>query len=111
MTQQIYLSGRLKIKPEVRKTKSDRDWCKILVEFNSTREVRPGGFVSETTIVPINCFARCAEQVKGLKPYDQLTVGCRITGTRFKADDDDRFGVQLVAEQVFLAAIAREEAI
>jgi hypothetical protein len=105
---QFFSQGGFFFKPEIKQTKNGRDWCRILVEFTSARETRPGEFVSETTVVPVNCFAACAERVKGLKVGDHLTVGCRVTGTKFRADDGDRYGVQLVAEQVFVAAVARE---
>jgi single-stranded DNA-binding protein len=113
MTNSIYLSGRLVFKPELRKTKNDRDWCRILVEFSSTREVRPSEFVSETTIVPVDCFAQCAERVKGLKAGDQLTVGCHLYGTKFESDQGTRHGVQLIADVVYAdtaAARAKEVA-
>jgi hypothetical protein len=50
----IFLQGRVVFKPEIRKTKKDRDWARIHLEVDSTRELRKGEFVSETTIMPVN---------------------------------------------------------
>jgi single-stranded DNA-binding protein len=104
MTGLIYLQGRLVFNPEKRQTKNAKLWVRLLLEVAITREARPGEFVTEQTVLPINCFAHCAQQVKDLQPGDPVTVGAHLSGTKFDTSEGTKYGVQLVAEKVFLSA-------
>jgi single-stranded DNA-binding protein len=108
MSPLIFLSGSLIFKPELKETRNGKPWARILLEVESTREARKGEFVTETTIMPINCFALCCAQVKDLQRGDALTISCRLTGTKFESDSGTKYGVQLVGEKAFLNVAVKE---
>jgi hypothetical protein len=43
--------------------------------------------------------------VKDLRPGDSLTISCRLTGTKFETAEGMKYGVQLTAEEVFVAEV------
>jgi single-stranded DNA-binding protein len=104
MSTSILISGRLGFNPEIKQTRNEKLWARILVETAITREARKGEFVTESTLLPINCFARCAHQVKDLAAGAQLTVGCHLSGTKFDSNQGPRYGVQLIADVVYIDA-------
>jgi single-stranded DNA-binding protein len=103
----IFIQGRLGFKAELKETRTGKPWAKILLQEEGARESQR----HVANILPIVLFGRAAERVESLLPGEQVTVRCRLEGTKFTTDSGEtRFGCQLVGEQIFIAA-AKEEAI
>lgn len=104
MQSQLYIQGKVLSNPELGRTRKDRLWVKILLESELIRPDGRGGFQTEIVTLPVSFFSREAETVKGLKRGDHLTVGCHLYGTRYEGDTGTKYGVQLIADAVFLAS-------
>jgi hypothetical protein len=61
---------------------------------------------SVANILPVVLFGRVAVRAAELKQGDRVTIACRLSGTRFTTPaGETRYGCQLIAEQLFLAAV------
>jgi single-stranded DNA-binding protein len=101
---QLYISGRVKHKPEVREARKARTLVKILVEENDNDRDR------EPNVLPVTFFAHGANRAKELQQGDSITVACHLSGTRFETETGDvRYGVQLIGEQILVEAAVKKE--
>jgi single-stranded DNA-binding protein len=104
MTSLIYIEGRISGKPQILQTRSEKPYVKLLLEEEVTRERQQQ---STPNTLLISLFGRAAERAKDLQRCDRLTVACRLQGTRFEMESGEiRYGVQLIGEQIYLAAVS-----
>jgi single-stranded DNA-binding protein len=101
---QIFISGRLKSKPEVRETRNAKTLVKLLIEEDSDERDR------QPSILPVTFFAHAANRAKELQPGDAITVVCHLNGTRFETESGEvRYGVQLIGEKILVEATSKKE--
>jgi hypothetical protein len=87
------------------RTRNGKPWVRILVE----EEREPESAQRTPNLLPIAFFGRIAERAQELQAGDELTVGCRLQGTKYTTDSGEtRHGCQLVGEQIFVAAAVKE---
>jgi single-stranded DNA-binding protein len=105
MHSQIYLTGRLAVDPELRRTKKDKLMVKLLLETELVRPAAQGGFQSKSVTLPVSFFSREADAVKDCQHGDYLVIGCHLYGAEFKAPDRTvKHGVQITVDQILQGA-------
>src|SRR5215471_776966 len=110
MHSQLYFSGRLVSGPAIASTRKGAPWTRLLMETELVKSDGRGGLAQETIIVPVNCFGHQAEAVRDLREGDALTIGARLHGTKFEGEGGTKYGVQLVADAVYVDSRERHAA-
>jgi single-stranded DNA-binding protein len=100
---QIHIGGKLIAEPEVIRTKKNKLFVRLLVEVELVRQPQPGEFQTETTFVPVACFAREAETAKALHRGNTIFCGCQVYGTAYDLPDGRvKRGLQLIADYLVI---------
>ena len=74
----------------------------VLVSVPTISRDSKGGWLEESTLIPVSCFRNAREQAKKLKAGEKITVIARLRGSKFTIENGtEKHGIQLLAERVF----------
>jgi hypothetical protein len=96
MLASIHFTGIVHLAPILKRTRNDR------VRVPTISRDSKGGWLEESTLIPVSCFRNAGEQAKNLKAGEKITVIARLRGSKFTIENGtEKHGIQLLAERVF----------
>lgn len=102
MLASIHFTATVHVAPILKRTRNDRVWVQLLVSVPTISRDNKGGWLEESTLIPVSCFRNAGEQAKNLKVGEKITVIARLRGSKFIVENGtEKYGIQLVAERVF----------
>jgi single-stranded DNA-binding protein len=106
MLASIHFTATVHVAPMLKCTRNDRASVQLLVSVPTISRDSKGGWLEESTLIPVSCFRNAREQAKNLKAGEKITVIARLRGSKSTVENGtEKHGVQLVAERVFERSI------
>ena len=102
MLANVHLTGPVHVAPILKRTRNHRVWVQLLVSLPTISRDSKGGWLEESTLIPISCFRNAGEQAKGSKVGEKIAIVARLRGSKFIVENGtEKHGIQLLAERVF----------